>query len=69
MNNINQLNQTARQFALSLGYHLWDDVPTKADVRSNMRILLRNRSYNYSVLPNNMREALDKAWLWYMRSL
>lgn len=64
-----QLNEIARQFALSLGYHLWEDVPTKADVKSNMHILLRNRSYDYSALPKEMREAFDKAWLWYMRSL
>jgi len=64
-----QLNETARQFALALGYHLWEDVPTKADVKSNMRILLRNRSYDYSNLPKDMKEAFDKAWLWCMRSL
>lgn len=67
--NMNQINQIARQFALNLGYHLWDDVPTKEDVKSNMRILLRNRSYDYSNLPSEMREAFNKALLWCMRSL
>ncbi len=64
-----QINETARQFTLALGYHLWEDVPTKADVKSNMRILLRNRSYDYSRLSPDMREAFDKCLLWCMRSL
>ena len=67
--NMNQINQIARQFTLALGYHKWEDVPTKADVKANMRILLRNRSYDYSNLPKEMKKAFDKAWLWYMRSL
>ena len=67
--NMKQLNETARQFTLALGYHLWEDVPTKADVKSNMKILLRNRSYDYSALSSEMREAFNKALLWYMRSL
>jgi len=67
--NMNQLNQTARQFTLALGYHLWEDVPTKADIKNNMKILLRNRSYDYNALPKEVREAFNRCWLWCMRSL